>query len=620
LTPRQFSTISFDINELRTAADQPSSTTITSRTSPADTAADNNRINYITKTLRSHQPRQRPHHKALQAQQEIQNWIAANRKIAPYKAEEKLSQLWAEQVELMECEMHPPVLVTTDTINLVLQAWTYSDAGVKGAVRAERLLHWMEGLGYSGSGLEPTMNEQSAEETVMYPVPDYRSYALVIEAWSRAAEYESSRASTSNEEAMKIGFECARKCEDLLMHMQKMHEVRLDSQDVGEDIQPDTNVFHHVLNAWGNIRGTKATAMRATRILDLMQELHHYQSMNADTWQGVGVSKVQPSLVTYKALLRAWANTGTAEGADQAELILRHLLSISKAGNIGVEIYPDAECFHVVMKAHADSVRKRRKGSSENAAERARQMVALLDWMELLASRKAHKNLKPTRETYRIVMSAWAWSRDVEAPKEAESVLFRMISASQLSDVEDAVDIILGEKKLSSKGKKNKVCEYPETRDFNTVINCAAFARGIGDVTTELNDDELVAQLQSERKEVFSIAEGVFDSLLKSEHAQPDSDTFLGMMRACQSLLPDNEVRDERVVELFRLAYQTPSPEQTSSYKPVTTYTEKLQAPKGGGCVDANVLRQLRLALPSTEEYIRVREEWEEYRRKNSEL
>jgi hypothetical protein len=592
------------MNELR--SEQPTTSGSSTVPSASENAAETSATNIAKARSASLSPK-KLHHKAVEAQYEIQKWISSNPKIAPYKAEEKLSQLWAEQLEL---KSEPNVLVTTDTVNLVLQAWTHSNSGEMGAWRAERLLFWMEGLAEDKSAVD--------EDSFVYPIPDYRSYALVIEAWSRAAVYETSRASNSNEEAMKVGFECARRCEDLLMHMQKMHEVRIDSQEASlEDIQPDTHVFHHVLNAWGNIRGTKATAMRATRILDLMQELHHYQSMGADTWQGVGVSKVQPNLVTYKTLLRAWANTGTADGADQAEMILRHLLSISKAGNVGVEIHPDEECFHIVMKAHADSVHKRRKGSSENAADRARQVVALLDWMELMASRRALK-MRPNRETYRIAMSAWAWSRDIDAPKEAEAILFRMISASQLNSVEDAVDLILGGSKTSKKNVTSGTSVYPETRDFNTVINCCAFARGVGETGTELDDAEALLHLQQAKKKVFAIAESVFDSLLQSDHAKPDVDTFLGMIRACQSLLPNNEDRDAKVMELFRLAYQSSPTERPLSHKPVTTSSERLQAPKGGGCVNANVLRQLRLALPSTEEYIRAREEFEEFRRQNT--
>ena len=567
--------------------------------------------------------------------------MTSNPKSAPYRAEEKLSHLWSQQIDLIDqysesannqasSSSKPiiPNLVTIDLINLVLQSWTLSNSE-KGGIRAERILHWSESLyDYFNSKNDVTGLVEKNYEW-LYPIPNYKSYALTIEAWSRAAVYSSSKSH---------GFECAKQCEDVLMHMQKMHQERIrnpslytSSHKVCHDIQPDNNVFHHVLNAWGTIP-TKATAFRATRILDLMQELHHCQSVNinTNTWQGVQVSNVQPNLTTYKILIRAWANTGTAEGADRAELILRHLLSISKAGNnVGVEIHPDAESFHIVMKSHANSVRKRhRMRSSEHhsAAERARQVVALLDWMELLASRRNrayYGKIRPTRESYRIAMQAWAWSHDVDAPKEAEGILWRMISASQSSDngLEDAVDKILGEVNDSDRNKNGKnatTCEYPETRDFNTVINCCAFSRGISEVTAEIDDDKAVLRLQQSRKEVFAIAENVLDSLLKSEHTQPDSDTFLGMIRACTSLLPNNEDRDARVIQLFRLAYQTAPPQETKScHKPVTSCSERLKAPNGGGCVNANVLRQLRLALPSTEEYIRVREEFEDYRRKN---
>ena len=571
--------------------------------------------------------------KQNQYQREIQQWMNSNPKIAPYKAEEKLSHIWVEQQELMSQfakqqnadSLQPLILLTVDTVNLVIQAWCNSNNGEIGAKRAERLLRWMEDLhlpAESSTGLEP--RSADAYESFL-PMPNYQSYATVIDAWSRAAVYESSHAKpgTATEtgkagkakrdvpEATKIGFECARRAEDVLMHMQEMHERRLDddqSESYASDIQPDTNTFHLVLNAWSNIRGgTKASAMRATRILDLMQELHHYQSMNAETWQGMPVFKVQPNLQTYKHLIYAWASTNTPEGADQAEEILRHLLSISNIQS--VETNPDEECFHIVMKAHAESVRKRRRSTPvghASSADRARQVISLLDWMELLASRRAFK-IQPTQETYRIAISAWAWSHDVDAPKEAENILFRMIRASEVE-------------KILEGGKQNKVGSKPiagpETRDFNTVINCCAFSRGIVmDVAQELEDDGALAEYQEARKEIFVIAEGVFDALLQSDQ-KPNSDTFRGMMRACMSLLPNNEYRDARIIELFRLAYKTPPPEEPS-FKPKTTFSERLQAPNGGGCVDANVLRQLRLALSSTEEYIRVREEFEEYRRQN---
>ncbi|KAL3804341.1 hypothetical protein HJC23_011269 [Cyclotella cryptica] len=585
-------------------------------------------------------------HRQNQYEQEILRWMKASPKIAAYKVEEKLANMWVEQQELLsrfeqqhrvDESLQPPVLLTVDTVNLVIQAWCNSNTGEVGAMRAERLLRWMEDLhstpAKSTIGLEPT---STYSYNTIFPMPDYQSYATVIDAWSRAAIYESGHAKSNIDsemetpkrdisEATKNGFECARRAEDVLMHMQKMHERRLENQQHSDpyssDIQPDTHVFHLVLKAWSNIRGaTKATAMRATRILDFMQELHHFQSLNSPTsWQGISVFKVHPNVHTYKLLIQAWASTATPEGADHAEEILRHLLSISKAGNVGVESNPDEECFHIVMKAHAESVRKRRRGTTighTSSGDRARQVTALLDWMELLASRRAFK-IQPTLETYRIAMSAWAWSHDVDAPREAERILFRIIRASEISCVDVAVDHLL------QTGSQNKVSstpkpwlDGPETRDFNTVINCCAFARGVSsDPSSDMDDDEALELHQKAQKEIFLIAEDVFQALLESKHAQPDSDTFLGMLRACVSLLPNNEDRDARVIELFRLAYKTHPPEQSSSSKSTYSVLDRLQSPIGGGCVNANILRQLRLALPSTEEYIRVREEYEQYRR-----
>ncbi|KAL7470920.1 hypothetical protein ACHAXS_013114 [Conticribra weissflogii] len=557
-------------------------------------------------------------------QQQIQRWISANPKIAPYKAEEYLAKLWAEQQKLFNeredksragsstaaSSSAPTVLFTTDTVNLVLMAWCQSNNGETGALRAERLLRWMEGL-HSDDPENPMVQWES-----VLPKPDYESYATVVEAWSRAAVFESNRYNESSSinvkngkggvkhvipESTKVAFECAKRAEELLMNMQVVHEQRMASTpSYSNELQPDTRVFHSVLRSWANIRGgTKATAIRAMRILDLMQELHHYQSLYAET-----EPKLQPNIETYKLILRAWAHAAHCpEGPDRAEEILRHLLSMSKAGNMGADIMPDEECFHIVMKAHAESVRKR--GASVmlikaeetivcSSVERARKVAVLLEWMELMALRPKSK-IHPTTETYRIALSAWAWSRHVDAPKEAERILFKMIRANE------------GSRMLAD----NEVRVIPETKDFNTVINCCAFARGVGTHAEEWVDDEVLEQKQLELEATYVVAEGAFEALLSSTCAEPDSATFMGMMRACVNLLPDTEERDARVVELFQMAYKFPAQEANS------ILSSRMRIPPGGGCVDNNILRQLRCALPSAEQYIRVREEYEEFRRKN---
>lgn len=567
-----------------------------------------------------------------QFRRQIQQWVSSNPRIAPYKAEESLARLWVEQQGLFrqwqslnegassvdKIVSSPNIIYTTDSLNLVLQAWCYSNNGAIAAERAERMLHWMEDLHSPESALSAYL-----------PKPDYQSYAIVIDAWSRAAVYESAHASPANSDARsggravplatKAGFECAKRAEDVLMHMQRMHQKQLQSdaesgqcEHYNSEIQPDTQVFNLVLTAWSKILGgTKASSIRAMRILDLMQELHHYQSMNAPGWQGIILSKLQPNLQTYKLVLHAWANAAqTVEGPDRAEEILRHMLSLSKAGNMGVEIMPDVECFHIVMKAHAEFVRKKRK-ADDRSEGRAQKVTSLLDWMELMALRRS--KIQPTTESYRIALSAWVWSHHVDAPKEADSILRRMIRACDVNRQ--------GRGKLSShdSGAKKDSDSWvvrPETRDFNTVINCCSFARKVGSDKSEEDDDSLL-QRQLVHREIFDIAEDALQALLSSPYAQPNSATFSGIMRACLTLLPNTTDRDERVIDLFRLAYRTPPAAETVSARISSTSSERMRAPPGAGCVDANVLRQLRLCLPSTEDYIRVREEFEEHRRQN---
>jgi len=580
--------------------------------------------------------------------QQIQHWIETNPKTAPYKAEKSLAELWVEQQDLFRqweeqreqaSSVSPPtILLSTESVNLVLQAWCYSNNGEIAALRSERLLHWMEDFHSSEAIPEESLDSTLSRLawSAFLPKPNYQSYATVIHAWSQSAIYESGKPSplsNSNETvnksggrsknviscATKAGFECAKRAEVLLTHMQRMHEHRLQLAGEGgkfdsykSEVQPDTRVFNTVLKSWSMIHGgTKASAIRAMRILDLMQELHHHQSMEASEWQGRALSKVQPNLQTYKVVLHAWARaTHTVEGPDRAEEILRHMLSLSKAGNLGVEIMPDAECFHIVMKAHAESVRKRRKGDAGSApVERAQKVTALLDWMEMLALRSP---IEVTSETYRIALSAWVWSHHVDAPKEADKILNRMVRACDMNSCCDVA--IAAGKDTSAKAKPGSWIVQTETRDFNTVINCCSFARKVG-VDSSTEDDESLLTRQLAHQGIFDIAEGALNTLLSSPSCQVNESTFVGIIRAACNLLPNTDDRDDRVIELFRLAYHTPPPEAPSSGM-LSQPPKRMRSPSGAGCVDANVLRQLRHALP-TEVYIRAREVFEKYRRRN---
>ena len=203
-----------------------------------------------------------------QFQQQIELWIATNPRIAAYKGEESLAKLWVEQQEIFRqweqqqtgtsTASQPAILLTTESVNLVLHAWCLSNNGEVSAERAERLLHWMEDL-----------HTSSSEWSSCLPKPNYQSYATVIDAWSRAAIYESNHPTSEVLEtesggrtkknvvssATKAGFECAKRAEEVLMHMQKMHVQLQQNEEYNSDIQPDTRVFNLVLKAWSKIQG-----------------------------------------------------------------------------------------------------------------------------------------------------------------------------------------------------------------------------------------------------------------------------------------------------------------------------------------------------------------------------
>lgn len=242
-----FSTISFDDNVFDSNTSSPSPGSVHSQQSSLKQSFIQNQT--ITPQLSP---------SGQQLHQQIQQWISTNPRIAPYKAEESLAKLWVEQQELFHQweqqqkikQTLPTILLTTESVNLVIQAWCHSNNGEVAAKRAERLLNWMEDL-HSSDSIRHAWSS-------FLPKPNYQSYATAIDAWSRAAVYESAHPNSpfSNEAgtksggrtknnvislATKAGFECAKRAEGLLMHMQRT-------------IQLHAPPLHHCHLQWGCIR------------------------------------------------------------------------------------------------------------------------------------------------------------------------------------------------------------------------------------------------------------------------------------------------------------------------------------------------------------------------------
>ncbi|KAL7535473.1 LOW QUALITY PROTEIN: hypothetical protein ACHAWF_005177, partial [Thalassiosira exigua] len=191
-------------------------------------------------------------------------------------------------------------------------------------------------------------------------------YTIETKSWGRVFQFT------------KSGFECAKRAKDLLMHMQRMHEQRLKTAEEGEgsdnynsDIHSDTGDECSTWSSpYGVHGGTKASVIRDMCILDLMKDLHRTQSREVPEWHGTALSKVQPNLWTYK----------------------------------------------------------RRKGDNgPSSVEHTRKFTALMDWMELMSLRGWTAKIRSSIETYQIVLSAWVCSHHMDAPREADGILYRMI-------------------------------------------------------------------------------------------------------------------------------------------------------------------------------------------------
>ena len=92
-----------------------------------------------------------------------------------------------------------------------------------------------------------------------------------------------------------------------------------------EKIRPDIISYNAVINAWAKSRERNA-ARRAEAILRHMDRIHED-----------GSSDVAPDVTSYTSVINAWARSGDPDSADRAMSILRRMEEISSSGGAGGE-------------------------------------------------------------------------------------------------------------------------------------------------------------------------------------------------------------------------------------------------------------------------------------------
>mmetsp|Transcript_36613 Transcript_36613/g.56024 ORF Transcript_36613/g.56024 Transcript_36613/m.56024 type:complete len:785 (+) Transcript_36613:3-2357(+) len=460
----------------------------------------------------------------------IEAWRKSGSKVAPDRAEDLLIAL---------CDLYnltgrddESLRPTTEIFNAVMDCWPNSNRGVEAAVRCEQFLHYMIATSFDNG-------------TVVVK-PDTASFGIVLDCWAKASYLERG----------KDGHECAKRSEEILEWIELLRQSSSFSDDNRDgyysNVQPNADCFASVINAWA-YRCTHTSAIRAMRIFDLM----------LDIYSATGDKRMKPTTRAYYAVLSAWARSGSKNSAEKAEDILRHMdtLTCDVADDDGDDdvVRPNVHCFNAAIMAHAHS---------RGGVESARRAESLLDWMEELY-RNGDEGAKPNTRSYRLVMSAWAWSRSHDAPLRTESILERMMDAN----------------------KAGNIHIIPSSSDFNTVISCCAYVKQLSSNGLETKSDAETALLGvTERGEgdPLRVAFSTLDALGEFPHSSANSTTFATLIKACAAHLPPGAERNLWVQELF----------QTCSDL---------------GLVDQRVLSQLRRAVPK-DHYISLREEHENFR------
>jgi hypothetical protein len=282
-----------------------------------------------------------------------------------------------------------------DIINYttVMNAWAKASGTKGGILRTQGMLEELEHLSGVAQDLSGTQ-EESTERRLRYLTPDQACYNAVITGWSRSFHPEA-----------------ISRIEWILQRMDALYDLTGDTR-----FQPDTQSFHMLICAYvkaaknssrkGEIKISLQAAWRAENVLRLMHQ--RYQDGLCDI--------CRPDVMVYNAVINAWANSTSLDGAHRAESILLGMLGMaSKDSDVPMVegVLPNTVTFNTAIHAWA------RSGNTK-AGQRAERLFKLME--------SCHNDeVNPNTISVNAVMNAWSQSKDPDAGKRAESILNHMI-------------------------------------------------------------------------------------------------------------------------------------------------------------------------------------------------
>jgi len=177
------------------------------------------------------------------------------------------------------------------------------------------------------------------------------------------------------------------------------------------DLHLTTTMMNAILGAYVNM-GTLEGAKEATAILRRMEYTRNF-----------GGGAIKPNVYSYSLAIAAWAKCKSLDAAMNAEQILIGLIesyekvSTNHSDMSGAEeLRPNSVVFNSVIDAWANS-------GSPISGEKAEE---LLGKMEDYSKIDDHLDVRPDTITFNTCIKAWCNSNDVNAPQKAEELLKKL--------------------------------------------------------------------------------------------------------------------------------------------------------------------------------------------------
>ena len=524
------------------------------------------------------------------------------------------AEILLEELKQFNLENNISTPISIGTYNLVLQALAtcstprgdrgYADRSLdllqeirenhpNENIPPETLLYVLHALCWQQPNLGPPVCAKEAykvfqeiESLTSDPNVIFRGYQFLLEAWSKSAtDFASDQArytfeclkelSTDNEELQidaedfsNIILSCAKtkkkeatavECEALLMNLIRYFK----EGKLREGSEPTLIAFNAVIGVWSVL----ARGDRAMKILNTLEDLSH------------DCAKLQPDIVSYNSVLQAHLrNKHRSEGLERAI----DLVSVMEERSLDQPLLrPNALTLFTLMKCWIQS------GHPDAPMEAHRILQKIIAAWE-----GGDNSVEASNRPFNMIINAYAKSRDPSSTQKAVLLFERMKKTKEFKpDIITVTSLIECLSKTSDLGGPlkaesllNEAFLLYESGDMKMKPNSRAFAmtiltfankqgdtgraRALLDRLVELHDTtgdsdfkpseyvynyvlKCAANPSDDRLESFRIAARTYQEMRNSSIVRPDSFTYAFWLKCCNSLLPQNELKEKCVSHAF---------------------------------------------------------------------